>query len=82
MEIELCIRHSGQNWIAENQSLKAVAPTLEELDSQLKSLLEEKKLLKPGGKARLCMYYDNGTIPQWIRPYANHYFNRILELEG
>jgi len=27
------------------------------------------------------MYFDNSTIPQWIRQYAQHYFNRIVEIE-
>ena len=82
MEIELSIRHTGQNWLVENESLSVSAPTLGELDRQLKLLLKEKELLKDGEKARVFMVYDNSTIPQWIRQYAQHYFNRILEIEG
>lgn len=82
MEIELSIRHTGQNWLVENESLSVSAPTLDELDRHLKLLLKEKKLIKDGEKARVFMVYDNSTIPQWIRQYAQHYFNRILEIEG
>ena len=82
MEIELSIRHTGQNWLVENESLSVSAPTLDELDRKLRLLLKEKALLKDGEKARVFMVYDNSTIPQWIRQYAQHYFNRILEIEG
>jgi hypothetical protein len=80
MEIELTIRHTGQNWEVNNEYLNISAPTLEELDQQIKKLLKEKNLHKEGSKTRVFMFYDNSTIPQWIRQYAQHYFNRILEI--
>jgi hypothetical protein len=81
MNIELTIRHNGQDWLADNDVLSVAAPTLDELDHQLKLLLKTKKLHKEGTKTRVYMYYDNSTIPQWIRQYAQHYFNRIVEIE-
>ena len=80
MDIELTIRHTGQNWLVENELLSLSAPTLEELDHQLKLLLIKKRLHKDGSKTKVFMFYDNSTIPQWIRQYAQHYFNRILEI--
>jgi hypothetical protein len=82
MNIELTIWHSGQNWCAENELLSVAAPTLEELDQQVESLLKDNKIHKKGSKTRVLMLFDNSTIPQWIRQYAQHYFNRILEIEG
>ncbi len=82
MDIELTIRHTGQDWLVENELLCLSAPTIDELDQQIKKLLKEKNLLKEGSKTRVFMFYDNSTIPQWIRQYAQHYFNRILEIEG
>jgi hypothetical protein len=82
MEIELSICHTGQNWLVQNESISISAPTLDELDHQIKLLLKEKELIKAGEKTRVFMVYDNSTIPQWIRQYAQHYFNRILEIEG
>ena len=81
MDIELTIRHTGQNWFVENENLSLSASTLEDLDDQLKILLKRKKLHKKGTKTRVFMFYDNSTIPQWIRQYAQHYFNRILVIE-
>jgi len=81
MKIELTIRYTGQNWFVENENLSLSASTLEDLDDQLKILLKRKKLHKKGTKTRVFMFYDNSTIPQWIRQYAQHYFNRILVIE-
>jgi hypothetical protein len=81
MNIELTIRHTGQNWVADNELLRVAAPTLDKLDDQLKIILKEKKLHKKGTKTTICMYFDNSTIPQWIRQYAQHYFNRVLVVE-
>jgi hypothetical protein len=81
MNIQLTIRHNGHNWLADNDSLSVSAPTLDKLDHQLKILLKKRKIHKEGTKTRIIMFYDNSTIPQWIRQYAQHYFNRILEIE-
>ena len=81
MDIEFTIWHSGKNWCIENDSLSTSAPTLEELDLQLDRMLKEKNIHKKGSKTRVLMFFDNSTIPQWIRQYAQHYFNRIVEIE-
>jgi len=82
MQVELILKHDGKDWIADNGFLAASAPTLEELDSKVKNLLEEKGMIKKGKKIKVVMLFDNSTIPQWIRQYAQHYFNRIIEIEG
>lgn len=35
-----------------------------------------------GEKVEVFMAFDNSTIPQWIRQYAQHYFNRILVVDS
>ena len=82
IQIDFIIRYSGKSWIVENELLRSAAPTLDELDINVKNLLIEKKIIKKGEKAKLFMAFDNSTIPQWIRQYAQHYFNRIVEIEG
>ena len=76
------IRHDGRNWIVENEHLMLSAPTLEELDRAVAQGMRQKGWLRKGEKARVFMAFDNSTIPQWIRQYAQHYFNRIVEVEG
>lgn len=58
------------------------APSLEELDQGVERLLKEKGMLKEGERAEVFMAFDNATIPQWIRQYAQHYFNRVVEVKG
>ena len=81
MDIEVTIRYTGQNWLIENKDFSLSAPTLDDLDRRLKTVLKKKELHKEGMKTRVFMYFDNATIPQWIRQYGQHYFNRIIELD-
>lgn len=82
MRREFTIRHDGTEWIAENGNLRVSGRTLEALDGALRRAMREKGLIAKGEKAEVFMAFDNATIPQWIRQYAQHYFNRIVELEG
>jgi Family of unknown function (DUF5395) len=82
IQLDFTIRYFGKRWIVENDLLKTAAPTLDELDINIKNLLIDKKIIIKGEKAKLFMAFDNSTIPQWIRQYSQHYFNRIVEVEG
>ncbi len=82
IEIELIVSHDGKNWIARNDRLSAQAPTIEELDNELTKLVKQKGYLAPGKKVDLFMAFDNSTIPRWMRQYSQHYFNRIIQVEG
>ena len=79
---EFIIIHDGQRWIATNHQFTAEAETLDHLDEKVKHYLKENKLIKPGEQKRIRFAFDNSTIPQWIRQYSNHYFNRIVEITG
>jgi len=78
--IEFIVSHDWKNWIARNDWLTAQAPTLEDLDNELKKMVKQKGYLKPGKKLDLFMAFDNSTIPQWMRQYSQHYFNRIVQV--
>ncbi len=82
MEIECVIRHEGGNWVVENSSLRVAAPTLEDLDREVAAQLRAAGVVAPGEQARVFMAFDNSTIPQWIRQYAQHYFNRVITVIG
>jgi len=82
MMIELVTTHDGKHWIVQNDDLRVEAATLEELDSALKRLLKKKGYLEKGKKLEVFMACDRSTIPQWMRQYSHHYFNRIVEMEG
>jgi hypothetical protein len=80
--INLTVTHDGKNWIAKNDELCAHATTLDALDSKVKRLLQEKGYLQKGKKVDVFMACDKSTIPQWMRQYSHHYFNRIVRIEG
>ncbi len=79
--IEFIVSHDGENWIARNDELSAQAPTLEELDNELRKLVKQKGYVEKRKKLEIFMAFDNSTIPVWMRQYAQHYFNRIIEVE-
>ncbi len=82
MRMELLIWHDGRDWVVKNEIMALSAPSLDELDREVARLLRQKGLVREGEKAEVFMVFDNATIPQWIRQYARHYFNRILEVRG
>ncbi len=80
--IEVIISHNGQNWLVFHQQFTAEALTLEKLDAEVENKLRQLGMLKKGEKQKVFMAFENSVIPQWIRQYAQHYFNRIIELNG
>lgn len=83
MRTEMSIVHDGINWVAKNDDMEISAATLEELDDLLRSTMKEKGLLKHGECKDVYMFSNNAVmIPQWMRPYSQHYFNRIVKVTG
>jgi len=78
MKLDFTIRHSGKDWVATYDSKDISAPSLEELDDKVKVFVQNQGLGKKGDKVSVFMAFDNATIPQWIRQYAQHYFNRTI----
>lgn len=81
-KIEFSIIHNGSDWVIENQYLTLSSRTIEGLDIKVRALLRDRGLVQKGETAKVLMAFDNTTIPQWIRQYAQHYFNRIILVEG
>jgi hypothetical protein len=65
-------------WSVSNDSLCLAAESLDKLDLKVERALETE--LQDGSTLEVFMSFNNEVIPMWIRPYMNHYFNRILEL--
>ena len=74
----MVLDHDGSNWLASNEQVRLAAPTLEALDRKVEAALESE--LAREQSLRVFMAFNNEVIPMWMRPYMNHYFNRILEL--
>ncbi len=76
--IEMTIDHDGHSWILSGNGLTIMAEKLEEMDRKLEAALRSR--LESEGRLNVFMRSNNEVIPEWMRPYMNHYFNRCLEL--
>lgn len=76
--IEVMLDHDGRNWIVSGSGLNVQAQELDDIDRQLEAALQPR--LDREGKLHIFMTSNNELIPEWMRPYMNHYFNRQLEL--
>ncbi len=76
------ISHDGRDWVVRNSLLSMSSPTLEELDAGIGAFLRERGFIEKGEKARVRMEFDSSSMPQWVRQYSHHYFDRIVEIQG
>lgn len=79
--LEFRLTHDGRFWKAEHQELEAHGTTLQALDLSLAKALRKRTPWGSGESVQVRMTFDSSTIPQWIRQYASHYFNRIVTLD-
>jgi hypothetical protein len=78
--IEMRLEHDGRDWVATHERHVLRRPTLEALDEEVRQHLLRQRHLRDGERARVLMMFDNSQIPQWIRQYSQHYFNRIVTI--
>ena len=76
--IEMMIDHDGRDWIVTGNGLKLSARELYDIDRELEKALQPQ--INQEGRLSVFMTTNNEIIPEWIRPYMDHYFNRRLEL--
>jgi len=79
MMVECVLRHEGGDWVASG-GLEARGRTLEELDAAVAARLSG--TIPQGEDAKVFMTFDNSQIPEWIRQYTQHYFNREITVGG
>ncbi|MFC2172333.1 DUF5395 family protein [Acidobacteriota bacterium] len=81
-KLEFLLRHDGRDWMAIHEDRTMRAPSLDGLDAKVRTYLKQHGYLHPGERAKVFMTFDNRDIPQWIRQYSQHYFNRIIKVSG
>ncbi len=81
-DLELVLTHDGRNWRGhvEELDIHVKGESLGALDAALMSRLAALPRFA-GRRVCVAMRFDNTTIPTWIRQYASHYFNRLVELD-
>ena len=80
--IEFIIKHDGRDWVIENERLRLARPTIEAIDADVGGAMIQRGMLAEGESCQVLMAFDNATIPEWMRPYAQHYFNRMVTVHG
>ncbi len=79
MLIYASIRHDGRHWVVENDNFRVEGLTLEEMDDKVREVVRKTTPETRDQKVQVYMAYDNYAIPQWIRQYSSHYFDRVIE---
>jgi hypothetical protein len=79
--IELSLIHDGRLWVAKCDSWSAQGETIEELDAAVTQIARRRERPDGDGRLKVRMTFDNMVIPEWIRQYSNHYFNRLITVE-
>jgi hypothetical protein len=79
--VDFRLVHDGAYWVADDGQVSARGRTLPDLDIALAAQLRRHPERYPGGALEVRMTFDNSVIPQWIRQYSNHYFNRVVTLQ-
>ncbi len=81
-DLELTLTHDGNDWVGRNADLgiHVKGESLGALDAALMARLAAMPEWA-GRRVTVAMRFDNATIPTWIRQYAAHYFNRLVELD-
>lgn len=80
--MDFVIYHDGRNWCLANDQLRVFAPAIDALDAELTRVMRQQGHIKAGERKKVRMLYDYSTLPPVIRQYAQHYFNRVVEIEG
>lgn len=80
--MDFVLHHDGANWCLKNEQLSLEASSIDLLDVDLRQTMRDRGLIRSGEKKKVRMLFDNSTLPPVIRQYAQHYFNRVLEITG
>lgn len=79
--IELSLLHDGRFWIARSESISLKGEDLNDLDRAVARLVRDRAAPDARGCEQVRMFFDHSVIPEWIRQYSNHYFNRIVTVD-
>ncbi len=79
-DLETVLTHDGCEWVVRAEGIEARGGDWRELDESLRRVLAASGSYPPGSRIRVFMGFDFDTLPQWLRQYHYHYFNRWVEI--
>ncbi len=77
-KVELTLGYEENYWIAKNNQIHLTASELSNLDTAVKKEIKQLQLFPEGSRVEVYMNFNQAYIPEWMRQYANHYFNRKI----
>ncbi len=70
--------HDGREWRAGNGDISVEGTSLVALDKNLEQELVNRNMTRGRSEFKVRMTFDNSCMPEFMRQYANHYFNRVV----
>jgi hypothetical protein len=76
--LEVILKQDGARWVARGEDLSVETGDVSEIDEAIRRRVEESGRFPAGTKVEVFLACDRGVIPDWMRPYHSHYFNRTI----
>jgi len=80
-DLEMVISSEADGWVARGDEFVASGASFDELEEDLRRSLVASKRYTVGTLVSVWMGCDARMIPEWMRPYMCHYFNRVVHLQ-
>jgi len=81
-KVDVVFFSDGIRWITDlNGEGRLVADDLDKLDEMVKASFSRFLQAKEGDTVIATYRFDNSVMPEWLRQYSDHYFNRVIEFK-
>lgn len=80
-DLEMTVSRKDDRWTAKGGDLAASGAVWDELEEDLRRQLAASQRYPAGTRVSVWMGCDANLIPEWMRPYQCHYFNRVVYLQ-
>jgi len=80
-DLEFVLEFQENRWTAHSGELRACGDSIEELEQNIKAVIGSSGEFPPGKRVAALLLCDARVIPAWMRPYHNHYFNRLMYVD-
>jgi hypothetical protein len=76
--LEVILKRDGPRWVACGDGFTVAAAGISEIDEAIRREIVESGRFPAGTAVEVFLACDRGVIPDWMRPYHSHYFNRTI----
>ncbi|MDD4648767.1 MAG: DUF5395 family protein [Desulfoplanes sp.] len=73
--------YDGKAWRAMHGDISVQGKSLISLDKNLEQELVNRDMTQGLSEYKVRMTFDNSCMPEFMRQYANHYFNRVVHFK-